>query len=258
MARRSTSSARCPDAASRALFRRGHGPRGAGAVGRRSRPPRPRLPAALRRPTAGPRAGTARCAAASQAVAEYGGALALQRAARPSDLARHIGHDGTRFKAVGDVVQLVKRPGRRLIRGVGGCQCGGQVDQRTALRACESKVGQRNTAVLQPGGGNAQQPGQRPWPKSQSHERFSTARVDERSGVRPGDDDAAGHPDEIHAAIREHADRLWRSVHHPRAFDELAQPRWRREFAVPHPREVTGGWATPCRRSRCPPQPACA
>ena len=34
-------------------------------------------------------------------------------------------------------------------------------------------------------------------------------------------------------------DGLGRSVHHPRAFDELAQVRRRREFAVPHAREVT-------------------
>ena len=41
-ARRSTSSARCPDAASRAVCRSGHGPRDEGAVGRRSRPWPPR------------------------------------------------------------------------------------------------------------------------------------------------------------------------------------------------------------------------
>ena len=151
---------------------------------------RPRPPTTLRRPTAGRRGGIAGCAAASQArsrrrrrtgAAECG---STTRSRAPHRSRRRPP------KAVGDVAQLGKRPGRRLIRRLVGSQCGGQLDQRTVLRACEAQVGQRHTAVAQLRGGNAQQPGQRAGPKPQAHERFSTPRVDERGGVRPGDDNA--------------------------------------------------------------------
>ena len=98
-------------------------------------------------------------------------------------------------------------------------QGGGQLDQRAVPRAPDAEVGQRNAVVAQLSCGDAEQTGQGARPKPQAHERFSTPRIDERSGVRTGDDDAARHPDEIHAAVGKNTDRLGRSVHHPRAFD---------------------------------------
>ena len=185
-----------------------------------------------------------------------GRALALQGAGRPADLTCHVGHRGACAETVGDLAQLRQRPGRRLVRRVVGRQCGGQLDQRSVMPARDAQLGQRNPAVAQLGRRCTEQPGQRTWTKSQAHERVSASRVDERSRVRPGDDDPAGHPDEIHAAVGQHPDRLGRPVHDPRTLDELAEPRRRREFAVAHFREVTAESATPRRRSRCPARPA--
>ena len=185
-------------------------------------------------------------------VAVNGGALTLQRAARPTDIAGHIRYGRAVFEAVGDVVQLAKRPRRRLLRRLVCGQGSGQPDKRAVPRTLDAEIRQQNTAVAQLRCRNAEQPGQGSWSKPQAHIRFSTPRTDERGGVRTGDDNAARHPDEIHAAIGQNADRLRRSVHHPRAFDEFAQVRRRWEVAVAHSSDVTAEWARPRLRRRCP------
>ncbi|MFY9917180.1 MAG: VOC family protein [Mycobacterium sp.] len=113
-----------------------------------------------------------RCAAEPQDAPQHRGpvavhrdALTLQCAARPADVACHIGYGAAVFETVGDVVQLAKRPRRRLLRRLVGGKGSGKLDQRAVPRALDAELHQRNTGVAQLRCRNAEQPGQGSWPK---------------------------------------------------------------------------------------------
>jgi hypothetical protein len=154
------------------------------------------------------------------------------------------------------VAQLRQRPRRSLWSRTVRRQVGGKLQKRARSQRNRPQIGHRHPGIAQLRRGHTESPRKHARMKTQAHERFSLAGADGRGGVRAGHHEVAVHPHQVHAPVRKHPHRLRGTVHHPRAFEQVAQRGGRREFAIAHACEATSRSATPDRRSWFPPRRA--